>query len=265
MENLSAPPTMSAPESDYVSGTVVCFNPQKGFGFINLGDGPDAIVGMEDVVDGSVLAAGQLVQCTLKHSGRGVRAVNVITMGAGVTPGLGSERASGTVVAFNPQKGFGFIGLPDRPDAIVGWEDVADGSLLAAGQQVECTLLQSAKGIRAVNVTPLGGPIAATKNPSISSVGDGTSVADSNRVSGTVVSFFPQKGFGFINFGEGPDAIVGWEDVADGSLLAPGQLVECTLLPTAKGYRAINVTVAGGVGLSNPGLHGIMGRRFRPY
>ena len=65
-------------------------------------------------------------------------------------------KEQGTVKWFDPSKGYGFIECLTGPDAFVHWNDiVGDKNLMTIGLAVEFDLVNTAKGLRALNVRPL--------------------------------------------------------------------------------------------------------------
>lgn len=68
-----------------------------------------------------------------------------------------SERSTGTVKWFNPNKGYGFIEREDGPDVFVHYTAIQmiGYRTLEEGQQVEFAIVQGEKGPQAENVTVL--------------------------------------------------------------------------------------------------------------
>lgn len=65
-----------------------------------------------------------------------------------------------------------------------------------------------------------------------------------NRHTGKVKWFCPDKGYGFISFGQGDEAFVHFTAIIDSGfkILNPGEEVEFDLLDTIKGFQARNVS-----------------------
>ena len=73
-------------------------------------------------------------------------------------------RVIGRVKWFNNEKGYGFIEYKENEDIFVHYSTINyDGyKTLVEGQYVEFTLLETSKGLQAVDVTPIKEP-ATTK------------------------------------------------------------------------------------------------------
>ena len=69
----------------------------------------------------------------------------------------GGNAVRGTVKWFNNEKGYGFIDSPGKEDIFVHYSAIkCEGyKTLAEGQMVEFKLLETSKGLQAVNVTPI--------------------------------------------------------------------------------------------------------------
>jgi CspA family cold shock protein len=67
-------------------------------------------------------------------------------------------RETGTVLRFNNEKGFGFIGRPGGCDLFVHYTSIEmDGfRTLTEGQTVEFEVVKTAKGYAAIDVTRVG-------------------------------------------------------------------------------------------------------------
>ena len=69
----------------------------------------------------------------------------------------GGSSVRGTVKWFNNEKGYGFIDSPGKEDIFVHYSAIkTEGyKTLAEGQEVEFKLLETSKGLQAVNETPV--------------------------------------------------------------------------------------------------------------
>lgn len=134
-------------------GTVKFFNPDKGFGFIQLeSGGDDAFVhinavqsaGLETLAEGQQLEF-QLVERNGKVSASDLSIVGEVVVGerrerAPAPRQSTGEKATGTIKFFNGAKGFGFIVRDDgQPDAFVHISAVERSGLhgLSEGDQLE--------------------------------------------------------------------------------------------------------------------------------
>jgi CspA family cold shock protein len=179
-----APPAGFGPE---INASVKWFNPEKGFGFVELADGSGDVflhinalspTGNTSVSPGATLR----VRVGQGHKGRQVTEVLSVDestaqaapargaggfggaaggaprMGAGprrsFSPGSGTEM-QGTVKMYNAIKGFGFVAVPNaEKDVFVHASVLQRNGLtaLAEGQSVVVEVVQGAKGPEAIAV-----------------------------------------------------------------------------------------------------------------
>ncbi len=106
-----------------VAAVVKWFNPVKGFGFVQLGDGtPDAFlhISVVEQVGHRDLPEGSRITCSIAEGRKGPQVAAIIRVdelaAAASRPsppaGGGGEVVEGTVKFFNSEKGFGFV-TPD--------------------------------------------------------------------------------------------------------------------------------------------------------
>lgn len=168
-------PMSAGPEVD---ATVKWFNPEKGFGFVELGDGSgDAFLhiavlqgaGHESVEPGTKLK----VQVGQGQKGRQVTAVISLDASSAVaSPPRSAPRPAGgprqrpdassatslngTVKWFNPDKGFGFVKVDDGgKDVFVHISVLERAGLksLAENQSVSMQVVQGQKGREAISIS----------------------------------------------------------------------------------------------------------------
>lgn len=218
-------------------GTVRWFDADRGFGFIDLGNGAeDLFVHASEIVgDGpSLLREGQVVEFEVGEGDRGPQARRVRVTG---------DRAAdapvgvlGTVTWYEPAKGYGFV-TPDggRAEIFVHSSAIVGGGVISEGQRVAFLVVEGEKGPQADHLLPLG---AEAARPA------------SDGADGTVSWYDDTKGFGFV----APDS--GGEDVfvhvsALGSgltELSEGARVTYDVVEGDKGPNARNVQLVRGSG-----------------
>lgn len=231
-------------------GTVRWFDADKGFGFLDLGEGSeDLFVHASEILsDGGirVLREGQEVEFEVGEGDRGPQARRVRVTGdhAADAP-LG---VLGTVAWYEPAKGYGFVS-PDggRPQIFVHSSAIVGGGVISDGQRVAFLVVDGEKGPQADHLLPLG-PEAAQP------AADG---AD-----GTVSWYDTGKGFGFVrpdNGGE--DVFVHVRELARGlTELVEGDRVTYRLSAGEKGPQGSDVRLVGGSGAPAVPARGRSGR-----
>jgi CspA family cold shock protein len=232
-------------------GTVRWFDTDRGFGFIDLGNGADDLfVHASEIVgdDGpKQLREGQSVEFEVGEGDRGPQARRVRVTGdlaAGTPVGV-----LGTVAWYEPAKGYGFATTEDGREIFVHSSAIVTGGVIVEGQRVAFLVVDGEKGPQADNLLPLA---AEAARPA------------SDGADGTVTWYDDAKGFGFI----APDA--GSEDVfvhvkalgRGTTELAEGARVSFDVVAGDKGPNARNVQVVGGHRGSRGGAD--RGRSGRP-
>ena len=163
---------MEAPSGPPVSGVAKCFNPDKGFGFVELSDGSG-----DAFLHGSVLAQsgintaqpGETLEVRVGPGHKGPHVTEVLSIDSSTAVPMASRRSNaqattlngpsveetGTVKWFNADKGYGFI----APNG--GGRDVfvhisalerAGIAALSEGQTVVVDVVEGRKGPEAVRV-----------------------------------------------------------------------------------------------------------------
>ena len=168
--------TFEDPSGPPVHGVVKWFNPDKGFGFVELSDGSG-----DAFLHGSVLAQsginvvqpGETLQVRIGPGHKGPHITEIISvdsstakpttprranLGAttsnGSSSGIAAEE-TGTVKWFNPEKGFGFIARDDGgKDVFVHISALERSGLtsLGEGQPVIVDVVEGRKGLEAARV-----------------------------------------------------------------------------------------------------------------
>ncbi|HEY0526152.1 MAG TPA: cold shock domain-containing protein [Stellaceae bacterium] len=163
------------------SATVKWFNPEKGFGFVELAGGGDAFlhIGALERAGHSAVSPGATLQVRTSQGQKGPQVAEVLEVdestatpeaprrAAGPRPGGGGGRPdrstaverSGTVRFFNEARGFGFVELGDgSKDVFVHASALRNIGVAALyeGQHVTMLVVQGNKGPEAAEVTAVG-------------------------------------------------------------------------------------------------------------
>jgi cold shock protein len=169
-------PRFEAPSGPQVNGVVKWFNPEKGFGFVELSDGSG-----DAFLHGSVLAQsginvvqpGETLQVRIGPGHKGPHITEIIsadsstakpttprranfgpTTSNGSSSGIAAEE-TGTVKWFNAERGYGFIALDGgERDAFVHISALERSRLtsLGEGQPVIVDVVEGRKGLEAARV-----------------------------------------------------------------------------------------------------------------
>jgi cold shock protein len=169
----SSPRFEAAPTGPTVSATVKWYNPEKGFGFVELPSGGDAFlhVSVVERSGNSTVPPGATLEVRTAPGQKGLQITEILKVDASTAleeqprrprPERAyqpSEQAAveeiGTVKWYNPDKGFGFIAR-DRggKDIFVHVSALNRAGLadLAEGQRVAVGMVEGGKGPEAVSV-----------------------------------------------------------------------------------------------------------------
>lgn len=155
---------------DPVSATVKWFNPVKGFGFVQRGDGsPDAFLHISVVEQSGHrdLPEGTKITCNIAEGRKGLQVTQILSVDelaaaaprpSGPPPSGGSSVVEGTVKFFNPEKGFGFV-IPDDggKDVFVSARSLERTGMvsLEPNQRVRVTIRMGQKGPMADSIEPI--------------------------------------------------------------------------------------------------------------
>lgn len=238
--------------------TVRWFDSEKGFGFLDLGDGADDLFvhASEIVADDNrkVLREGQEVEFDLGEGDRGPQARNVRITGeyAADTP-LG---VLGTVSWYEPGKGYGFI-TPDGGDAEIFLHSsaIVGGGVVREGQRVAFLVVPGEKGPQADHLLPLGPQAAGAPG-----------AAHADGADGTVTFYDAGKGFGFATRDDGgEDVFVHAKELTGGvTEVAEGDRITFDVAEGDRGPQARGVRLVGGSNARRSSAPAGRGRFDRP-
>jgi cold shock protein len=237
-------------------GIVRWFDPERGFGFIAVGDeAEDLFVHASEIVDDDgarLLREGQVVEFQVGEGDRGPQARRVHVTG---------DRAAdapvgvlGTVAWYEPGKGYGFI-TPDGggPEIFVHSSAIVGGGVIADGQRVAFLIVEGDKGPQAGHLLPLGAEAARQ-------------AVASDGADGTVSWYDPDKGFGFVTpESGGEDVFVHVRALTAGlTELSEGDRVIYDVAVSEKGPQARNVQLVHGSAPRSAAAAPAGGRSGRP-
>ncbi len=158
--------------SSSTDAEVLWFNAEKGFGFIKTADGTEAFLHIRtlEAAGSSSVTEGSRLKVRVEQGQKGAQVAEVleITEGSGrpaerprpaagdrTSRGGPEQEGQGTVKWYNPEKGFGFIGLESGDkDVFVHASALTRSGLesLVEGQKVTLTYAQGQKGLEARKV-----------------------------------------------------------------------------------------------------------------
>lgn len=235
-------------------GTVRWFDAERGFGFIDVGDGgEDLFVHASEILDDDgprVLREGQVVEYEVGEGSRGPQARSVRVTGdwaEGAQLGV-----LGTVAWYEPAKGYGFITPDDgRGEIFLHSSAIVGGGVVVEGQRVAFLVVDGEKGPQADHLLPLAPETAA-----------GAAGPASDGADGTVSWYDDGKGFGFIAPDAGGDDIFVHVKALGRGLteLPEGARVTFDVVDGDRGPNARNVEIVGGArGRADRGSRGGFG------
>ena len=166
------PGTASPP----IDAEVMWFNAEKGFGFVKAADGSEAFLHIRalEAAGSSGVGEGAHLKVRMEQGQKGRQVAEVLEVRGGIASAHATGRPArealprtlrdapekegeGTVKWYNPDKGFGFIGLDSgEKDVFVHASALARSGLiaLAEGQKVIVRYAQGQKGPEASTVQP---------------------------------------------------------------------------------------------------------------
>ena len=166
----------SAPTMHSVEAEVLWFNAQKGFGFVKLTDGAEAFLHITALraAGHETVSEGMRLTVSTESGPKGPQVAQVLTVTAGserspttrlstrpdlnAATGAGDQESAGAVKWYNPDKGFGFIGLEaGGKDVFVHASALTRSGMtkLDEGQKVIVRYAQGQKGLEARTVHPV--------------------------------------------------------------------------------------------------------------
>lgn len=202
------------------TGTIISFNPEKGWGYINSPDllakyGKDVFL-HKDYIDGSQeLSVNKEVMFDLMLNEKGmpqarnITPINASRAGARKTK-MNGQRFTGSIVSFNPTNGWGYIKSPSLfdkygKDVFLHRDYIDPGFGAAVGDIVSFSIeLRESDGMpQARSIRNQAQQQKALRTPRAQAplqfMPPRAALPTRSRHSGKIVSFSPVKGWGYIN------------------------------------------------------------------
>jgi CspA family cold shock protein len=169
-------PRFETPSGPPVHGVVKWFNPEKGFGFVELSDGSgDAFLHGSVLAQGGLNAVqpGETLEVRVGPGHKGPHVTEVLSVDKSTATPMASQRSrfraetsngpstdtaveqTGTVKWFNAERGFGFIALASGENDVFVHVSALERSGLTSlreGQQVVIDVVEGRKGFEAARV-----------------------------------------------------------------------------------------------------------------
>ena len=173
----SSPRFEAAPTGPPVQATVKWYNPEKGFGFVELATGGDAFlhVSVVERSGNSTVPPGTSLEVRTAPGQKGLQITEILSVDTTTAlqeqlrrarperPRQPSDQAAieeiGTVKWYNPDKGFGFVAIGDGGKdvfvhaSVLQRAGIAD---LAEGQRVTMQVVEGVKGREAAAISAVG-------------------------------------------------------------------------------------------------------------
>jgi CspA family cold shock protein len=229
-------------------GTVVWYEPSKGYGFIALDSGGSQIfLHSSAIVTGGVVSEGQRVAFLVGEGERGPQAEHLLPLAPGVGVPATGDGADGMVSWYDEGKGFGFV-TPDSGgnDVFVHARALGDGlTSLSEGDRVAYEVVRGDRGPQARDVHLVRGTVGrAGSPPAPHEVAGRRRTADrpTRGGEGVVARFDADRGFGFITPDVGgTDLFVHVSVVAGTAPLQQGERVRYAVRQSDRGPQADRV------------------------
>lgn len=239
----------SAPDSALgLLGTVVWYEPSKGYGFVEPdGGGSQIFVHSSAIVTRGVISEGQRVAFLVGEGERGPQAEHLLPLASGVGGPAADDGADGTVSWYDEGKGFGFV-TPDSggDDVFVHARALGDGlTSLSEGDRVAYEVVRGDKGPQAREVHLVRGAVSTGGDRSVPHGAAGRRRSADGPVrggEGVVARFDADRGFGFITpDAGGADLFVHVSVVVGAASLQQGERVRYAVRQSDRGPQADRV------------------------